>query len=366
MRAMQRMKTSIKTVIRFFVIALLCFVARARASRTDLTTTSAFDRVERDGELVEMKGRYTIKNEGADDVNLAGRALMLRFPGYVRVKNDDDPSKSTVTKASPRDWNVECFWSYVEGRYNGTNVCPSIEFVVTPRGALEIRFVNTLILCPGCTLRGDSSYTSFALKHRAYFPIFEDGFAMLESMGVEEFVDTPPPPRPRVCFPREVDFSFRVTSYPSRFNDDSSRVSTASDAVAVAPLGTAGFDAFFRLFFNIRNRQSIDYDMSTVVIDVPFDWKIIPSENSAPIQQTPDDFFARCHGRGTSLCDVTYALKRPSGFQIRFTPGFALCPGCSLRGQGPQGAAYELYSPFLFPLDIASVRGASAFCDVAL
>ena len=153
----------------------MCCVTRARA---DLTTESTFERVERDGtegkELVELKGQYTIRNDGANDVNLAGQALMLRFPGYVRVKNDDDPAQSTLTRALPRDWIFECFWSYVEGRYNGTNVCPSIDFVVSSN-VVEVRFVNTLILCPGCTLRGDSSYTSFVLKHRAYFPIFENG-----------------------------------------------------------------------------------------------------------------------------------------------------------------------------------------------
>jgi hypothetical protein len=349
---------------RFFLFLLVCCVTRARA---DLKTTSAFERVEREKELVELKAKYTIRNDGANDVNLAGQALMLRFPGYVRVRNDDDPEQSTVTRALPRDWIVECFWSYVEGRYNGTNVCPSIDFVVSSN-AVEVRFVNTLILCPGCTLRGDSSYTSFVLKHRAYFPIFDNGFEMLESMGVHDFFDAPPPPPPtrrtRVCFPREVDFSFKVSSYPSRF-DESRRVSTASED-AVVPLGTAGFDAFLRVFLDVRNRQSIDFDMSSVVIDVPFDWKISPSESSGKIQQTPDDFFARCHGQGTTLCDVTYVLKESSGFQIRFTPGFALCPGCSLRGKGPQGAAYELYSPFLFPLDIESVRGAAAFCDAQL
>ena len=206
---------------------LVCCVTRARA---DLKTTSAFERVEREGAIVELKGKYTIRNDGANDVNLAGQALMLRFPGYVRVRNDDDPEQSTVTRALPRDWIVECFWSYVEGRYNGTNVCPSIDFVVSSN-AVEVRFVNTLILCPGCTLRGDSSYTSFVLKHRAYFPIFDNGFEMLESMGVHDFFDAPPPPPPtrrtRVCFPREVDFSFKVSSYPSRF-DESRRVSTAS------------------------------------------------------------------------------------------------------------------------------------------
>lgn len=343
----------------------MCCVTRARA---DLTTESTFERVERDGtegkvELVELKGKYTIRNDGANDVNLAGQALMLRFPGYVRVKNDDDPAQSTLTRALPRDWIFECFWSYVEGRYNGTNVCPSIDFVVSSN-VVEVRFVNTLILCPGCTLRGDSSYTSFVLKHRAYFPIFENG-DMLKSMGMRTFFDAPPPPPPRgrrVCFPREVDFSFKVSSYPSRFAADDE---SASSDDAVVPLGTAGFDAFLRVFLDVRNRQSIDYDMSSVVIDVPFDWKISPSESSGKIQQTPDDFFARCHGQGTTLCDVAYVLKETSGFQIRFNPGFTLCPGCSLRGKGPQGAAFELYSPFLFPLDIESVRGASAFCDDA-
>ena len=153
-----------------------------------------------------------------------------------------------------------------------------------------------------------------------------------------------------------------MSSYPSRFAADDE---SASSDDAVVPLGTAGFDAFLRVFLDVRNRQSFDYDMSSVVIVVPFDWKISPSESSGKIQQTPDDFFARCHGQGTTLCDVAYVLKESSGFQIRFNPGFTLCPGCSLRGKGPQGAAFELYSPFLFPLDIESVRGASAFCDDA-
>ena len=120
----------------------MCCVTRARA---DLTTESTFERVERDGtegkSVVELKGKYKIRNDGANDVNLAGQALMLRFPGYVRVKNDDDPAQSTLTRALPRDWIFECFWSYVEGRYNGTNVCPSIDFVVSSN-VVEVRFVG--------------------------------------------------------------------------------------------------------------------------------------------------------------------------------------------------------------------------------
>ena len=179
---------TMQTSRRFFLFLLMCCVTRARA---DLTTESTFEasrddvRARRSAKATTRgtQGKYTIRNDGANDVNLAGQALMLRFPGYVRVKNDDDPAQSTVTRALPRDWIFECFWSYVEGRYNGTNVCPSIDFVVSSN-AVEVRFVNTLILCPGCTLRGDSSYTSFVLKHRAYFPIFDNGFEMLESMGV--------------------------------------------------------------------------------------------------------------------------------------------------------------------------------------
>ena len=83
----------------------MCCVTRARA---DLTTESTFERVERDGtegkSVVELKGKFRIRNDGANDVNLAGQALMLRFPGYVRVKNDDDPAQSTLTRALPRDW----------------------------------------------------------------------------------------------------------------------------------------------------------------------------------------------------------------------------------------------------------------------
>ena len=102
--------------------------------------------------------------------------------------------------------------------------------------------------------------------------------------------------------------------------------------------------------------------MSNVVITFPFDWSIVPDEKRGQVQQTPDDFFIRCHGSGTSLCDVTEVERSRDGFAIRFKNGFALCPGCSLRGSGPQRCAFEVYSPFLFPVDIESVRGASAAC----
>ncbi|CEF99470.1 unnamed product [Ostreococcus tauri] len=331
--------------------------AFARAEPNALETEFSFDEVQRNDDVVELRGKYEIRNADANEVDLVGLALKFRFPGTVDVRADD--GSVTKSKALPSDWRASCFWSYVEGRYNGTNVCPSITFAVTSQ-ELEVRFVNSIKLCPGCVLRGDGSRTSFAVKHVKYLP-FARGVAPLELRGIEQFVDGPPTPaRPvfRVCFPKDVDFSFRVSSYPSRQDD----VASSSQKTAIMPLGTAGYDAFLRVFIDVTNRQAEDYDMSNVVITFPFDWSIVPDEKRGKVQQTPDDFFIRCHGSGSSLCDVTEVERSRDGFAIRFKNGFALCPGCSLRGSGPQRCAFEVYSPFLFPVDIESVRGASAAC----
>tara|TARA_B100001758_G_C18351438_1_gene580122 strand:- start:913 stop:1389 length:477 start_codon:yes stop_codon:yes gene_type:complete len=147
--------------------------------------------------------------------------------------------------------------------------------------------------------------------------------------------------------------------YPSRFDDDESEGDGDGDA---PPFGTAGYDAFIRVFLDVRNRQSVPFTMDDIVIRLPFDWSIKPSPDDAKIRQDPDDFFLRCHGETSRLCDFARFSRTEDAVEVTFAPGFSLCPGCTVRGSGPQGAAFELYSPFLFPLDVDSVRGASAFC----
>jgi hypothetical protein len=135
------------------------------------------------------------------------------------------------------------------------------------------------------------------------------------------------------------------------------------DAPPTVGLGQPGYDAFLRVQLDIKNRGSVDYDMSDVVINLPFDFKINPEVGEDGIAQDPGHFFTRCHG---VVCDYSEMVVSPArdAFQIRFRDGFSLCPGCRLRGSGlDDDVAYEIYSPFLFPLNIESVRGASAYCE---
>ena len=307
--------------------------------------------VRRNGQ--EIVGRYAITNTGPSDVDLKGLALKVKFPGLVLVQHDDGSASSTA-KALASDWQVSCYWTYIEGV--GTNVCQLIEFVTTARD-FEARFLDSIKLCPGCRLRGDSSQTSFVLRHSKSFPIVlkDDAF---ELIGVEPFTNAPPPPsRPKVCLPPDLDFAISAATYPSRDGE-------SEDGGALSPpLGTAGYDAFLRIFINLRNRASVDYDMSDVVIRFPFDWTIVPDPVRGKVQRAREEFVERCYGSGTALCDVSYIERYEDGFAIRFRDGFALCPGCSLRGTGHQGCAYELSSPFLFPLDGDSLRDASAACE---
>jgi hypothetical protein len=338
------------------IAVVLASVARGDARVDALVPTFSWESVWRAGtsQPVEIIGKYTIRNAADEDVDLAGLALVLRFPGDVVVTSDDG-GYSTNAKALAKDWTFVCLWTFVEGSSDGSNACSNIDFVVKDDGTLEVRFIDAVVLCPGCTLRGDSQYKSFVLKHSSYFGVVRDADDFMEIAGIDAFDDVPPPPPPKrtVCFPNEVDFSFRVASYPSRFDD-------AGDSPP--PFGTAGYDAFVRVFLDVRNRQSVPFTMDDVVIRLPFDWSIKPSPDEAKIRQDPDDFFLRCHGANSLLCDYARFSRAEDAVEVAFAPGFALCPGCAVRGSGPQGAAFELYSPFLFPIDVDSVRGANAFC----
>ncbi len=342
------------------IAVLLARVARGDARVDSLVPTFSWEGVWRQGtsQPVEIVGKYTIRNNGDENVDLAGLALTLRFPGDVVVTSEDGEYS---TNARARDWIFVCFWTFVEGSNDGSNACPNIDFVVKNDGTLEVRFIESVVLCPGCTLRGDSQHKSFVLKHSSYFGVVRDAADFLEIVGVDAYVDVPPPPPPKraVCFPSDVDFSFRVMPYPSRFDDDESEGDGDGDA---PPFGTAGYDAFIRVFLDVRNRQSVPFTMDDIVIRLPFDWSIKPSPDDAKIRQDPDDFFLRCHGETSRLCDFARFSRTEDAVEVTFAPGFSLCPGCAVRGSGPQGAAFELYSPFLFPLDVDSVRGASAFC----
>ena len=315
-----------------------------------LVPTFSYD-VRRNGQ--EIIGRYDIVNTGPTDVDLQGLALKVQFPGLVLVKSDDG-STAFMAKALPIDWQATCYWTYVEG--TGTNVCSSIQFVTTAKD-FQVRFVDSINLCPGCRIRGDSSLTSFSLRHSKYFPVVFEGDAF-KLIGVEPFTSAPPPPsRPKVCLPPDLDFSISASTYPSR--DDNSE----DGGELSLPLGTAGYDAFLRIFINLQNRASVDYDMSDVVIRFPFDWTIVPDPVQGKVQRTREEFVERCHGSGSVLCDVSYMERYEDGFAIRFRDGFSLCPGCSLRGRGHQECAYEISSPFLFPLDGDSLRNVSAACE---
>lgn len=342
------------------IAVLLTRVARGDARVDSLVPTFSWEGVWRQGtsQPVEIVGKYTIRNNGDENVDLAGLALTLRFSGDVVVTSEDGEYS---TNARARDWIFVCFWTFVEGSNDGSNACPNIDFIVKNDGTLEVRFIESVVLCPGCTLRGDSQHKSFVLKHSSYFGVVRDAADFLEIVGVDAYVDVPPPPPPKraVCFPSDVDFSFRVMPYPSRFDDDESEGDGDGDA---PPFGTAGYDAFIRVFLDVRNRQSVPFTMDNIVIRLPFDWSIKPSPDDAKIRQDPDDFFLRCHGETSRLCDFARFSRTEDAVEVTFAPGFSLCPGCAVRGSGPQGAAFELYSPFLFPLDVDSVRGASAFC----
>ena len=346
------------TLLLFSVGVLTLVNSGPAAANGSVVAASDAEIVWRDGTPREIFGKYTIRNDGATDIDLEGQALSLRFPGYVKINGDD--AVESVTRARASDWTIGCLWSYVEGRYNGTNVCPSIEFVVNPAGVLEVRFIHSVKLCPGCVLRGDSSYRNFQIKHKRYLQIAVDNeFQMLETIGVGPYFDLPEPEptHKTVCFPRELDFSFSIAPFPSRFEDDEPHAE-----IAPHPLGTPGYDSFLRLKIDMRNRQSIDYDLSDVVIKIPFDWTIVPSPE-VRMRETPDSFVTKCHGGDTSLCVLSRIDSTSEGYEIRFLPGSSLCPGCSLAGRGPEDTAYEIYNVFLFPLDVDSTGGASAYCE---
>jgi len=341
------------------VVVIAAFGVAATSAARDvfapdvLSVQSTYERVTRDGETVELIGKLAITNDGTGEVDLQGKMVRLRFPGLVKIAGDGFDSQ---TKAGAADWDTSvCYWSFVRGRYNGTNVCPGIERRITA-DALEVRFLTGLKLCAGCVLRGDSEGRSFGIKHIKYYPIVVDS-SLLQPIGpvvpVSNVVSVAPPPPPRkreVCFPPEVDFSFVVQSFPSRV-DRSVR------------LGEPGYDAFLRVKVDIRNRGAVDYDMTNVVINLPFDFTINPNVGGEGIKQDPDQFFTRCYG---AICDRSKMTLSPArdAFQIRFREKFNLCPGCKLQGSGlDDEVAFEIYSPFLFPLNIESVRGASAFCE---
>lgn len=356
----RHLTTRRQKVMKLRLIIALTLVCGAACGITDaiaardlfvpdvLRVESTYEGVWRDRRVVELIAKLAITNDGTTEANLEGKMLRLRFPGMVYIDAE--------TKAFPSDWDVSvCYWSFVRGRYNGTNVCPGIERRVTA-DALEVRFLTSLKLCPGCVLRGDSEGRSFVVKHLKYHAIMDDG-ALLEPLGpvvpISTVVDAPMPRKRTVCFPADIDFSFKVKSYPSR-------VDAMTPAVQ---LGSPGYDAFLRIQIDVENRGSVGYDMSDVVINLPFDFKIFPNVGEDGIAQDPEQFFTRCHGQ---VCDYSALSISPArdAFQIRFRDGFALCPGCRLRGSGlGDDIAYEIYSPFLFPLNIESVRGASAYCE---
>jgi len=346
--------------VLLFSVGVLTLVNGGMASFVPNSIRASADAeiVWRDGTPREIFGKYTLTNDGTTEIDLEGQALSLRFPGYVKIIGDD--GVESLTRARTSDWTVGCLWSYVEGRYNGTNVCASIEFVVNPAGVLEVRFIHSVKLCPGCVLRGDSSYRNFQVKHKRYLQIaLDDEFRVLEPIGVGPYFDLPEPEpmRKTVCFPRELDFSFSIAPFPSRFEDAEPHAE-----IAPHPLGTPGYDSFLRLKLDMRNRQSIDYDLSDVVIKIPFDWTIVPSPE-VRMRQTPDSFVTRCHGGDTSLCVLSSVKSTSEGYEIRFAPGSSLCPGCSLAGRGPEDTAYEIYNVFLFPLDVDATAGAYAYCE---
>ena len=354
-------------VMKLRLISALILVCGAACGVTDaiaardlfapdvLRVESTYEGVWRDGRVVELIAKLTITNDGTTETDLEGKMLRLRFPGTVYIAGGGFDAE---TKAFPSDWDVSvCYWSFVRGRYNGTNVCPGIERRVTA-DALEVRFLTSLKLCPGCVLRGDSEGRSFVVKHDKYHPIIDAG-ALLQPLGpvvpISTVVDAPLP-RKRTCFPADIDFSFKVKSYPSR-------VDAMTPTRQAVQLGSPGYDAFLRIQIDVENRGSVGYDMSDVVINLPFDFKIFPNVGEDGIAQDPEQFFTRCHGQ---VCDYSTLSISPArdAFQIRFRDGFALCPGCRLRGLGlGDDIAYEIYSPFLFPLNIESVRGATAYCE---
>ena len=89
--------------------------------------------------------KYTIRNNGDENVDLAGLALTLRFSGDVVVTSEDGEYS---TNARARDWIFVCFWTFVEGSNDGSNACPNIDFIVKNDGTLEVRFIESVVLCP--------------------------------------------------------------------------------------------------------------------------------------------------------------------------------------------------------------------------
>ena len=242
---------------------LLTRVARGDARVDSLVPTFSWEGVWRQGtsQPVEIVGKYTIRNNGDENVDLAGLALTLRFPGDVVVTSEDGEYS---TNARARDWIFVCFWTFVEGSNDGSNACPNIDFVVKNDGTLEVRFIESVVLCPGCTLRGDSQHKSFVLKHSSYFGVVRDAADFLEIVGVDAYVDVPAPPPPKraVCFPSDVDFSFRVC----RTRRDSTTTRAKATATATrrlsVRLGTTPSFASFSTF-EIDNRYPSPWTTSS-------------------------------------------------------------------------------------------------------